>query len=1177
MKKKLFFSLATVAAGLMAISTLGLPNAKVANADATTGWTCVNGGRAISTIQGGVRLVTDAWAVQHEKDDAFYLNGASFTFKNDSIASGQNSGFFFEPSKATGFAYSGPVFLIAHHKWTGQTRMLATADHNSDSGTSYWYASQESASPGCGGQASPQIVCNATATGTDGFTFKFDKISSTWWTVSITETVASTFWADTANYSLDQGTGLATVKLFIKNSDMTVAEDSTAFMEVYGFSGNVDILNFTNGTKWEQQAGPDKEGGKAAINSALAGVKRFEYSATNYSLIENAAAEAITSIDDCTTQAGVDSIVNGFKTVITNTPKIAYTAITDGFMSCTYGDCPERAVTGNADEKRYKMVTDAWPVTYTSGKKYAIDGLTMLFGAYNTSAASPVGFWFGQSASPTTGSGYGCEGAVVDIWQSRWGGQSRLAVVSNHDENSAQKCFTSMEATETGFGGAGANQLVLTDGNPTLVKIEFEHVKKAWWALHITETIYTTISYGTTNYVENQDGTHTATTYIKSADLPLDENGEAYLNVLGLNGNAIIQDFVPGENKELPEEPATPEEIAAFKLKIEDASAGYDEGYTALIATAKKEALDAIDAKTYPSEMEKICDDYKTAVVAGYKTYLGYDEVLEQYDPSGNFLPCWGAPELSKRYDNAGAVLLELKNEFGSRGQLVRQYDPLNFEMDINFSAASVDTALMVNFDTANQSYPSEATKYFHLEFLVRQNNKVHTIVGNTSSHNISIEGWDKVNDNTYTGTPVELGNSGNLHISISTDGNLNKTTIKMNEASLTVDTSVLNKGNDAPETPNAAFVQIGCINNSGTTKFLFSKIEDAASKEYAKFVANNSANIVTSVQQVCDAVVAEYGPYEDAGDAEFEAFQKAYEKGMAAIQEIQLTSYDVNYFLGDILAAFALKKTEIEADYADKLANAKLAVKAIFDDYPETDYREEEQGAIQLLKDNIDGILDECTSLADILTAGLALKVSLDELKTDKEYKDEEALADAKAFGCGILDALLDLADEDNITRIAKLIGDGKKAINAATTINDVEAITADYVDQINAILHEKDVVSIAVSGAKAEFTVGDTFVTDGLKVMATLNDGSVVDVTDKASIDSSAVDMASEGTYKIKVTYEGQEASYDVVVKAKVVPVDPTPTKGGCGSSILAASALVSCLAFAGVALVLNKKKED
>ena len=75
----------------------------------------------------------------------------------------------------------------------------------------------------------------------------------------------------------------------------------------------------------------------------------------------------------------------------------------------------------------------------------------------------------------------------------------------------------------------------------------------------------------------------------------------------------------------------------------------------------------------------------------------------------------------------------------------------------------------------------------------------------------------------------------------------------------------------------------------------------------------------------------------------------------------------------------------------------------------------------------------------------------------------------------------------------------------------------------------------SIAVSGQKTVFTVGDTFAFDG-KVTATYSDGSTKDVT--ASAKFSSPDLSAAGTQEVTVSYTENDvtktAKYDITVKA-------------------------------------------
>ena len=80
------------------------------------------------------------------------------------------------------------------------------------------------------------------------------------------------------------------------------------------------------------------------------------------------------------------------------------------------------------------------------------------------------------------------------------------------------------------------------------------------------------------------------------------------------------------------------------------------------------------------------------------------------------------------------------------------------------------------------------------------------------------------------------------------------------------------------------------------------------------------------------------------------------------------------------------------------------------------------------------------------------------------------------------------------------------------------------------------KTLVSIAVTGQKTEFAVGDTFTHDTAVVTATYSDNTTKDVT--ASATFSSPDMTTAGTKTVTVTYaEGSDTksvTYDIVVSA-------------------------------------------
>lgn len=96
------------------------------------------------------------------------------------------------------------------------------------------------------------------------------------------------------------------------------------------------------------------------------------------------------------------------------------------------------------------------------------------------------------------------------------------------------------------------------------------------------------------------------------------------------------------------------------------------------------------------------------------------------------------------------------------------------------------------------------------------------------------------------------------------------------------------------------------------------------------------------------------------------------------------------------------------------------------------------------------------------------------------------------------------------------------------------ISAVEVQYVQII--------VSSIAISGQKTEFFVGDEF-TFGGTVTATYVDGTTEDVT--AGTTFSEVDLSTEGTKEVTVSYGGKTATYEITVTAR-----PTPTPSGFGT---------------------------
>lgn len=114
------------------------------------------------------------------------------------------------------------------------------------------------------------------------------------------------------------------------------------------------------------------------------------------------------------------------------------------------------------------------------------------------------------------------------------------------------------------------------------------------------------------------------------------------------------------------------------------------------------------------------------------------------------------------------------------------------------------------------------------------------------------------------------------------------------------------------------------------------------------------------------------------------------------------------------------------------------------------------------------------------------------------------------------------------------------QKNDNTDPTTTEEESTTEESTTEVDPETLEK---SAAVSGCPEEVIYGTSVEAafSGIKVTATLEDGTKKDVTAKATIDTSKVDTSKVGTYEVKVSYVNSKAginvseTYTVTVRAK------------------------------------------
>ena len=121
---------------------------------------------------------------------------------------------------------------------------------------------------------------------------------------------------------------------------------------------------------------------------------------------------------------------------------------------------------------------------------------------------------------------------------------------------------------------------------------------------------------------------------------------------------------------------------------------------------------------------------------------------------------------------------------------------------------------------------------------------------------------------------------------------------------------------------------------------------------------------------------------------------------------------------------------------------------------------------------------------------------------------------------------------------RITTQVANGTSLVIKPILVSDVlsfTSITIEYTCFAGGLPTEKTLSSISISDQATEFSVGDPFVFGGV-VTANYNDATTSVVTGSAVIDSSGVDMSSEGEYTVNVYYTEsgvtKSDSYTIVV---------------------------------------------
>ena len=105
--------------------------------------------------------------------------------------------------------------------------------------------------------------------------------------------------------------------------------------------------------------------------------------------------------------------------------------------------------------------------------------------------------------------------------------------------------------------------------------------------------------------------------------------------------------------------------------------------------------------------------------------------------------------------------------------------------------------------------------------------------------------------------------------------------------------------------------------------------------------------------------------------------------------------------------------------------------------------------------------------------------------------------------------------------------------AVSPGTVTITVTTVDGGYTATCQVTVEERAVTGIEATPDRSVYTVGDVF-DDGVSVELVYNDGSREPLSEGYSVDASAVDMSTPGTYTVTVTYQTFTATFDVTVRA-------------------------------------------
>ena len=247
--------------------------------------------------------------------------------------------------------------------------------------------------------------------------------------------------------------------------------------------------------------------------------------------------------------------------------------------------------------------------------------------------------------------------------------------------------------------------------------------------------------------------------------------------------------------------------------------------------------------------------------------------------------------------------------------------------------------------------------------------------------------------------------------------------------------------------------------------------------------------------------------------------------------------------------------------------------------------FNKDEIGEYQIGVTASDGLYSlSATYTASVHNNNASIEMKSNPTKVEYRYNEELDLTGAK------INLVKENGDKTEVDVTADMVSGYSK-----TTVGE-QTVTVTYLTFTTAfqVTVNDYIMSVVLKSAptKLVYEQGDELALAGAVLTVTMASGATQDVNVTAAM-VTGYNNAQLGQQTITVTYEGFTAGFDVTVNEKVTPqpepqpeqpeqggetpAEPEqPAKKGCGSSVLAASALISILSIAGVALLTLKKKE-